>query len=109
MTINKLLFVSLIALCALTVHADETARIRIFGQNQASAKLYPAQSCHNSFLSGKGIKVSGGMGSAFGSMLGLSSNTSIGIPETYSTQHLKEKSGILSKAYYREYEIPANC
>ena len=105
---NKLICTLLLTTLPLLAHADETARIRIFGQNQASAKLYPGQACHNSFLSGKGIKVSGGMGSAFGSMLGLSSNTSIGIPETYSTQHLKEKSGILSKAYFREYEIPAN-
>ena len=104
---KNLITALLLTTLPLLAHADETARIRLFDQNQVSTKLYPNQSCHNTFFSGKGIKVSGGMGSAFGSLLGLSSSKSIGIPETDSTHNLKEKSGVLSKAYYKEYEIPA--
>jgi hypothetical protein len=107
MDINKIFTLGLLISLSISAHADETARIRLFGQNQVSTKLYTGQACHNSFFSGKGIKVSGGMVSAFGSLLGLSSSKSIGIPETDSTHNLKEKSGVLSKAYYKEYEIPA--
>ena len=96
-----------LALTALSTNAfpdSDSAKIRIFGQNGASAKLYAGQSC----TSGKSIKVSGSIGQAFGSFVGASKNESIGIPETATTQNLSDKNGILSKAYYKEYEIPAN-
>jgi hypothetical protein len=36
-------------------------------------------------------------------------NQSIGIPATVNVTNLKAHNGILSKAYYREYEIPSNA
>lgn len=96
-----------LALTALSTNAfadSDSAKIRIFGQNGASAKLYAGQACTD----GKAIKVSGSLGQAFGSFVGASKNESIGIPDTATTQNLSDKNGILSKAYYKEYEIPAN-
>lgn len=79
------------------------SRIRVFGQNGANADLYAGKAC----VGGKGgISVSGSLGSAFGSFLGVSSNESIGMPQTPTTLNLRQKNGLLSKAYYREYEIP---
>lgn len=53
------------------------------------------------------INVGGSLGDAFGSMLGMSKNDSIGIPATENTKNLASQNGILSKAVYREFVIPA--
>jgi hypothetical protein len=86
---------------------QNTSRLRIFGQNGASVALFRNSSCVKSFWSSDAEKVSGGLGSAFSSFIGTVSNTSIGIPETETTRHLSQKSGILSKAYFREYALPS--
>lgn len=87
---------------------SQNSRLRMFGQNGASAVLFKNSACVKSFWSGDGEKVSGGMGSAFGSFIGKVSNTSLGIAETDSTRYLSNHDGMLSKAYFREYVIPAN-
>lgn len=50
--------------------------------------------------------VSGSLGGAFSSFLGAASNTSLGIAETDTSRNLSQKSGLFSKAYFREYDLP---
>lgn len=90
------------------VNGHQDSRLRMFGQNGASAVLFRDSACAKSFWSSEGEKASGGFGSAFGSFIGRVSNTSLGIAETDTTRYLSDKDGMLSKAYYREYVIPAN-
>ena len=84
------------------------SRLRLFGQNGATAFLYRDSSCIRGMFSDGVEKASGSMSSAFGSFIGSVSNTSLGIPETDTSKNLSRKDGLLSKAYYREYEIPAD-
>jgi hypothetical protein len=53
------------------------------------------------------INVGGSLGDAFGSFMRMSKNNSIGIAETENTQNLASQDGILSKAFCREFVIPA--
>ena len=69
------------------------------------AQIYPGSACVERT---GGERVSGGLGSAFGSMIGAVSNVSLGIPETDATRNLSEMNGMMSKAYYREYAIPTD-
>ena len=85
-----------------------SSRLRMFGQNGASAVLYRGQACVKDFWSEDGEKASGGLGSAFSSFVGSVSNTSLGIPETKTSRNLSSRDGLLSKAYFREYFIPAD-
>lgn len=79
----------------------------MFGQNGAMAVLFRGSACVKDFWSEDGEKVSGGLGSAFGSFFGSVSNTSLGIPETETSRNLSSRDGLLSKAYFREYLVPA--
>jgi hypothetical protein len=85
----------------------DTARLRMFGQNGALVVLFRDSACVKSFWGSDGEKVSGGLGSAFSSFIGTAANESLGIAETDTTRNLAKKDGILSKAYFREYVIPA--
>jgi hypothetical protein len=80
----------------------------MFGQNGATAVLFRESACVKSIWSDDAEKVSGGLGSAFSSFIGKVSNTSLGIAETDTTRNLSQKDGRLSKAYFREYVIPAD-
>lgn len=86
--------------------APATARVRLFGQNGTTVDFYQNSSC----VGGKAVRnrVSGGVGDAFSSLFGSAKNTSIGMKETPTTQQLSQRDGFASKAYFREYEIPAN-
>lgn len=86
--------------------ARDTARVRLFGQNGVLVEFYQNSSC----IGGKAQKttVSGGMGDAFSSFFGSAKNTSIGMKDTPNTQSMSKRDGMLSKAYFREYEIPGN-
>ncbi|MBV7433514.1 hypothetical protein KRX19_00600 [Cardiobacteriaceae bacterium TAE3-ERU3] len=83
------------------------ARIRVYGQNGNPTILNVGIDCATN---PKGIKINvgGGFGEALGSMVGSTSNESIGIPQTEVSTKLSAKDGILSKAFYRELIIPAN-
>jgi len=87
--------------------ASLNSRIRLFGQNGATAFLYRDSSCIRGFFSDGVEKASGSMSAAFGSFIGQVSNESLGIPETETSLNLSSRSSLLSKAYFREYEIPA--
>lgn len=85
----------------------EQARIRLFGQNQKPTIMTSGIDCEQG-QKGEKVNVGGGLGDAFGSFIGSAKNKSIGIPETETTRHLSEQNGILSKALYKEFVIPAN-
>lgn len=86
----------------------QTSRLRMFGQNGASAVLFRNSACVKSIWSSDAEKVSGSLGSAFSSFIGTAANISLGIAETDTSRNLSRKDGILSKAYFREYVIPAD-
>lgn len=86
---------------------DTSARIRLFGQN-GRPSIMIVQIGRGNDVKTEEINVGGGAGDAFSSMLGISKNNSIGIPGTENTKNLANQNGILSKAFYREFVIPAN-
>ncbi len=57
---------------------------------------------------GEEVNIGGSMGDAFGSLLGSAKNVSLGIPQTEATKTISEQNGMLSKAIYKEFAIPAN-
>ncbi|MDR0565336.1 MAG: hypothetical protein LBG78_10445 [Azoarcus sp.] len=85
------------------IPADKAARIRLFGQNGMVVRFYRNSTCNR----GRAETVSGGLGSALSSFVGVASNESIGMPETPNVKNIAERSGILSKAYFREYTVEA--
>lgn len=85
---------------------ETSARIRLFGQN-GKPTIMIVQIGQGGDAKTEEINVGGGAGDAFGSLLGMSKNDSIGIPATENTQNLAAHNGILSKAFYREFVIPA--
>lgn len=89
-----------------SAQTGDTARIRFFGQNGIFVEFYQNSTC----IGGSGMKerVSGGMGDAFSSFIGRIKNTSIGMQHTPTIDNLNKRDGFVSKAYFREYEIPAN-
>ncbi|MCC2954028.1 hypothetical protein LK542_00190 [Massilia sp. IC2-477] len=83
-----------------------TARIRLFGQNGVLVDFYQNSNCVGG--NAQKTRVSGGAGDAFSSLFGRARNTSIGMKDTPNTENLFRRDGVASKAYFREYEIPAD-
>lgn len=81
--------------------SSEPARLRLFGQNGVNVKYYPNSACRG----GESVSVSGGIGDAFSSFIGAAKNKSIGMPASPNTENQSARDGMLSKAYYREYEV----
>lgn len=81
----------------------ETAKIRLYGQNGLPSiltyKINEKEIEHN---------VGGTFSDAFKSLSFTVDNESLGIPETEGSKFVKNKNGILSKAFYREIKVPAN-
>ena len=107
---RKTLSFAFLSACAATAFAADqpaaeqgAARLRLFGQNAVLVKYYPNSQCEG----GDSVSVSGGMGDAFSSFIGTAKSQSIGMPETPNTKSLAARDGMLSKAYFREYEIAA--
>lgn len=106
----KRLLISLV-LCALggsnlawaedkPLEANGHARVRFFGQAVIGLTFYENKTCYG----GDGVTASRtGFGGAFGSK----KNVSLGIPETPNVVNLKERNGILAKAFYHEYSVKA--
>lgn len=80
----------------------QEARIRLYGQNQKPTIMTYEQS-------GKKVKINvgGAAGDAFSSLVGTVKNSSIGIAPTQASQQLQQQNGVLSKAFYKEFVIPA--
>lgn len=81
------------------------ARLRVFSQNGITIHLY-----QNSVCIGKGRKITvGGLGKTFfSSLVGRTTNTSVGMKETPNTRNLAKRDKLGSKAYFQEFEFPAN-
>lgn len=82
---------------------SDSARIRLFGQN-GTPSIMTVQLQENKKVE---VNVGGGVGDAFGSLLGTVKNESIGISQTENTRNLQQGGGLLSKVFYREFVIPA--
>ncbi len=85
---------------------DSQARIRLFGQNGKVTVMWRGIDCAAG-EKGEKINVGGSLGDAFSSLVGTAKNHRIGIPETAMTRQLAEMNGALSKAFYKEYVLPA--
>lgn len=79
------------------------ARIRLYGQNQKPTILEYKVNGEK-----EKINVGGGLGDALSSMVGTIDNSSIGIPQTEMSTHLKDYNGVLSKIFYKEFVIPSS-
>ncbi|MBP6116983.1 MAG: hypothetical protein KA498_10115 [Neisseriaceae bacterium] len=87
--------------------ATDDARVRLFGQNGKPSVMTVTVGEEGQLRRIK-VNVGGGVGEAFGSMLGLVDHHSIGMAPTLNTQSVRQMSGILSKAFYKEFIVPAN-
>ena len=83
-----------------------SARIRLFGQNQKPGIMIVGRDCATG-EAGQEINVGGGFGDAFRSFTRSAANEGLGIPETDTTRQLSQRDGLLSNAFYREFVIPA--
>jgi hypothetical protein len=80
---------------------DGYARARFFGQAVINLTFYENKTCYG----GSGVIASktGGLGGLFKRV----KNISVGMPETPNVINLKQRDGILSNAFYREYSVNA--
>ena len=115
----KLLYLSsLVLLAACTSNApvhqkssagydsQSQARIRLYGQNGKPSYAYTGIDCDTN-RKGTKIGVGGSLGDAFGSLVGASSSQSMGIPETEISKNVGKMNGIASRAFFREFAVPA--
>ncbi|MBN6112951.1 hypothetical protein [Xanthomonas bonasiae] len=84
------------------VNPDNQARIRFFGQAVIGLEFYRNTMCYGGDAESE-TPSSSGFGGAFGSK----KNISLGMPVTPNVTNLKQRNGILAKAFYREYAITA--
>lgn len=80
---------------------DGHARVRFFGQAVIGLTFYENKTCRE----GRGVEASK---TGFGGLFNNKQNISLGIPETPNVVNLKQRDGILSKAFYREYSVNAS-
>ena len=86
--------------------SQSQARIRLYGQNGKPSYAYTGIDCDTN-RKGTKIGVGGSLGDAFGSLVGASSSQSIGIPETEISKNVGKMNGLASRAFFREFAIPA--
>ncbi len=80
---------------------DGHARVRFFGQAVIGLTFYKNKTCKG----GRGVVASKtGLGGVFSSK----KNISLGIAETPNVVNLKQRDGILAKAFYHEYAVNAD-
>ena len=86
--------------------SQSQARIRLYGQNGKPSYVYTNVDCESN-PKGTKIGVGGSLGDAFGSLVGASSSQSMGIPETKISKNVGKMNGLASRAFFREFAIPA--
>lgn len=82
--------------------SDNQARLRFFGQAVIDLEFYNNSACYGG--ENGTVASSSGFEGAFGSK----ENITIGIPITPNVENLKNRDGILARAFYREYTVSAN-
>lgn len=87
-------------------HPQTQARIRIYGQNQKPSTVEAGIDC-SAGQKGQKFSTGGSLGEAFGSLTGTVKSQSVGIAPTANSRQLGERNGILSRAFFREFVIPA--
>ncbi|GGY22943.1 hypothetical protein [Paludibacterium paludis] len=117
LTFLSMVFSGSVALASEAARADDaqavpqsSARIRLFGQNGVGVWFYRNMACYKTGMWGPtdAETVSGGLGDAFASFVGVASNSGIGMPETTTTREIAKRNGMLSKAFFREYSVDAD-
>lgn len=105
---SKLLLVGTLGMAMQTAFADDVqvdpnnqARIRFFGQAVIGLEFYRNNICY-----GEGDSETASS-TGFGGVFGSKKNISLGMPTTPNVTNIKERNGILAKAYFREYAISA--
>ncbi|MEG1768947.1 MAG: hypothetical protein RR311_10805 [Comamonas sp.] len=85
---------------------ENSAKVRLYGLNQKPS-IMTVQTGHGA--NGRVVKysVGGNIADAFDHFICVGKNESVGIAETENTRNIKSGDGILSKAFYREFVIPA--
>ena len=86
--------------------SQSQARIRLYGQNGKPSYVYTNVDCESN-PKGTKIGLGGSLGDAFGSLVGASSSQSMGIPETKISKNVGKMNGLASRAFFREFAIPA--
>lgn len=86
-----------------TYDSTTQSRIRLYGQNGRPTIMTVE-------INGKTeeVNVGGGVGQAFASLAGVKGNESIGMPETEFSKNPGQFSTIGSKAFFKEFIVPAN-
>lgn len=81
------------------------ARIRLFGANGGGAYLHKGVACYSDDTE---IQVAGGLASSFKSLIGATSNLSIGMPPTELSRGVEGGGWNMgAKWFYQEHQIPA--
>ena len=88
-------------------NANKQARVRLYGQNQKPTLMWHGIDCNDN-KRGTKVNVGGGMGDAFGSLVGTAKSSSIGIPASDISKNIGTQNGILSKAIFREFVVEAD-
>ena len=86
------------------------ARVRLYGQNQKPTIMVSGIDCEaedRRARRGHKVNVGGSLGDAFGSFAGTARSRSLGIAETEHSKNIGQMNGILSRAFFREYAVPA--
>lgn len=78
------------------------ARIRLYGQNGRATLM---EFFHNGKV--HRVNVGGDLDTAFASLMWLKRNESIGMTESEFSRNPSALSGVISKAYFKEFIIPA--
>lgn len=86
-----------------TYDPQTDARLRVYGQNGRPTTMKVIVNNRT-----QKISVGGGLGQAFGSMLGVKGNESIGMPATELSKDPSAHSKLLSRIFFKEFIIPAD-
>lgn len=87
-------------------NAQSQARVRLYGQNGKMSTMWRGVDCAGG-NKGEKVNVGGGIGDAMASFAGAVSSRSLGMPATRISKDIKEQNGMLSKAYFEEFAVPA--
>lgn len=81
------------------------ASVRFYGNNGVGLVFFRDSECVEKDRS-KGTRVSGGIGSSFGSLMGMEQNQSIGMPA--SKRLNDQRNGAMAREFYKEYKVAAD-
>ncbi|OAM28362.1 MULTISPECIES: hypothetical protein [Eikenella] len=90
--------------------SNTQARVRLYGQNEKPTIMVSGIDCEaedRRARRGHKVNVGGSLGDALGSFAGTVKSRSLGMPETAHSKSIGQMNGVLSRAFFREYAVPA--